>query len=78
MTGSRQQASFVDGVIRIEGKMLHPPIPHWDRPGRASGAGRTNGAKLCKRLIYIRACQEHFSPSAGGAGLVRGIQPLSP
>src|SRR6266496_4011973 len=29
-------------------------------------------------LIYIRGCQEHFSPSAGGAGLVRGLQPLSP
>ena len=29
-------------------------------------------------LIYIRGCQEHFSPSAGGAGLVRDIQPLSP
>ena len=28
--------------------------------------------------IYIRGCQEHFSPSAGGAGLVRDIQPLSP
>jgi hypothetical protein len=32
----------------------------------------------CKRLIYIRACQEHFSPSAGGADLFRDIQPLSP
>jgi len=31
----------------------------------------------CKRLFYIRGCQEHFSPSAGGADLVRGIQPLS-
>ena len=29
-------------------------------------------------LVYIRGCQEHFSPSAGGAGLVRDIQPLSP
>ncbi len=29
-------------------------------------------------LIYIRGCQEHFSPSAGGADLVRDIQPLSP
>ncbi len=27
-------------------------------------------------LFYIRGCQEHFSPSAGGAGLVRDIQPL--
>src|ERR1022692_2029305 len=25
--------------------------------------------------VYIRGCQEHFSPSAGGAGLVRDIQP---
>jgi hypothetical protein len=32
----------------------------------------------CNRLIYIRACQEHFSPSAGGAGLFRDIQSLSP
>jgi len=32
----------------------------------------------CNVLIYIRGCQEHFSPSAGGAGLVRGLQPLSP
>jgi len=29
-------------------------------------------------LIYKRGCQEHFSPSAGGASLVRDIQPLSP
>jgi hypothetical protein len=29
-------------------------------------------------LIYKRGCQEHFSPSAGGAGLIRDIQPLSP
>ena len=28
--------------------------------------------------IYKRICQEHFSPFAGNAGLVRGIQPLSP
>src|SRR5216683_8059818 len=32
----------------------------------------------CKRLIYKRECQEHFSPSAGCAGLFRDIQPLSP
>src|ERR1039457_1745269 len=31
----------------------------------------------CNGLVYIRGCQEHFSPSAGGAGLVRDIQPLS-
>ena len=30
------------------------------------------------RLIYKRGCQEHFSPSAGCAGLFRDIQPLSP
>jgi hypothetical protein len=29
-------------------------------------------------LIYKRECQEHFSPSAGCAGLFRDIQPLSP
>src|SRR6266567_4549172 len=29
-------------------------------------------------LVYIRECQEHFSPSAGCAGLFRDIQPLSP
>src|SRR6266567_5603290 len=28
-----------------------------------------------KRLIYKRGCQEHFSPSAGCAGLFRDIQP---
>jgi hypothetical protein len=28
--------------------------------------------------IDKRGCQEHFSPSAGGAGLIRDIQPLSP
>jgi hypothetical protein len=28
--------------------------------------------------IYKRECQEHFSPSAGGASLVRDFQPLSP
>ena len=32
----------------------------------------------CNGLVYIRGCQEHFSPSAGGAGLVRDFQPLSP
>ncbi len=26
-------------------------------------------------LVYIRECQEHFSPFAGGASLVRDIQP---
>ncbi len=30
----------------------------------------------CYRLIYKRACQGHFSPCAGCAGLVRDIQPL--
>jgi hypothetical protein len=29
-------------------------------------------------LIYKRICQEHFSPSAGGADFFRDIQPLSP
>jgi hypothetical protein len=29
-------------------------------------------------VIYKRICQEHFSPFAGNAGLVRDIQPLSP
>ena len=28
-------------------------------------------------VIYKRECQEHFSPSAGGASLVRDFQPLS-
>jgi hypothetical protein len=28
-------------------------------------------------LVYISRCQEHFSPSAGGASLVRDIQPLT-
>jgi hypothetical protein len=32
----------------------------------------------CNGLIYKRGCQEHFSPSAGGAGLVCDIQRLSP
>jgi hypothetical protein len=27
-------------------------------------------------LVDKRGCQEHFSPSAGGAGLVRDIQTL--
>src|SRR6266851_10404871 len=34
--------------------------------------------KTCYRLLYKRGCQEHFSPSAGCAGLFRDIQPLSP
>jgi hypothetical protein len=48
--------------------MEFPPQSH---PG-------CRGAVLswCKRQIYIRACQEHFSPSAGGAVLIRDIQPL--
>ena len=29
----------------------------------------------CNRLIYKRACQEHFSPCVGCAGLVRDIKP---
>jgi len=29
----------------------------------------------CNGLIYKRGCQEHFSPSAGGASLVCDIQP---
>src|SRR6266496_6851324 len=28
--------------------------------------------------IYKRGCQEHFSPYAGGADLLRDVQPLSP
>ena len=32
----------------------------------------------CYGLVYIRGCQEHFSPSTGGAGMIRAIQPLSP
>jgi hypothetical protein len=28
------------------------------------------------RLFYKRGCQEHFSPSTGGAIMVRGIQSL--
>jgi len=43
----------------------------------SSASCRFNPAH-CNRLIYIRGCQEHFSPSAGGAGLFRDIQPLSP
>ena len=34
--------------------------------------------RVCYGLIYIRGCQGHFSPSTGGADLVRDIQPLSP
>ena len=30
------------------------------------------------RLFYKRGCQEHFSPYAGGADFLRGIQSLSP
>ncbi len=33
------------------------------------------GFNECNGLIYIRGCQEHFSPSAGGAGFVRDLQP---
>ena len=33
--------------------------------------------RLRHGLFYKRGCQEHFSPSAGGASSVRGIQPLS-
>src|SRR5579864_8058822 len=32
----------------------------------------------CQPWIYKRGCQEHCSPTAGCAGLFRGIQPLSP
>jgi hypothetical protein len=32
----------------------------------------------CIRLFYKRGCQEHFSPYAGGADFLRGIQSLSP
>jgi hypothetical protein len=39
---------------------------------------REGFSRECKRLIYKRICQEHFSPFAGNAGLVRDIQPLSP
>src|SRR6266699_2111261 len=30
----------------------------------------------CNALFYKRGCQEHSSPSAGGAVMVRGIQSL--
>jgi hypothetical protein len=36
---------------------------------------RSRHLTWCKRLIYKRGCQQHFSPSAGGASLVRDIQP---
>jgi hypothetical protein len=38
---------------------------------RGEGAGGE-----CNRLIYIRGCQEHSSPFAGGAVFVRDIQSL--
>jgi hypothetical protein len=40
----------------------------------ADGWASLTGSE-CNALVYIRGCQEHFSPSAGGAGLVRDIQP---
>jgi hypothetical protein len=55
-------------------------IPRNRHKARLEGPARKSlfQVKECKRLIYKRACQEHFSASAGGAGLVRDIQPLSP
>jgi hypothetical protein len=32
--------------------------------------------KTCYGLFYKRGCQEHCSPSAGSAAMVRGIQSL--
>ena len=49
-----------------------PPIP------RTTGENRQitrRPVNLRYGLIYKRGCQEHFSPSAGGAGLIRDIQP---
>ena len=47
-----------------EKSLLHLPSP--------AGGFERNG------LIYKRECQEHFSPSAGCAGLFRDIQAFSP
>src|SRR6266849_264215 len=41
-------------------------------------AFRSSRPKLCNSVFGERGCQEHFSPSAGCAGLFRDIQPLSP
>src|ERR1039458_2668190 len=37
-------------------------------PSQESKSARLEIFSGCKRLVYIRGCQEHFSPSAGGAG----------
>src|ERR1700675_3628592 len=55
-----------------EKSRLHSQPP-WEVP-----VGGFGGGSWFKRLIYKRGCQEHFSPSAGCAGLFRDIQPLSP
>jgi len=38
---------------------------------------RPDGACLCNRLIYKRACQGHFSPSTGRGKCIRDFQPHS-
>jgi hypothetical protein len=50
--------------------------PHVGEPTESLGILGWGRDFECNGLIYIRGCQEHFSPSAGGAGLVRDIQPL--
>src|SRR5579864_3632541 len=44
---------------------------------RALGCSISTAASFLV-AIYKRGCQEHCSPTAGCAGLFRGIQPLSP
>jgi hypothetical protein len=54
-------------------------LTHWSRKGRVLWEPTlplTSRRYSATRTVYKRACQEHFSPSAGGAGLVRDIQPL--
>ena len=68
------------GIYATRAKCYTPfpecPLDHLGLRGAARGCG--GGGFECNGLFYIRGCQEHCSPSAGGASLVRDIQPLSP
>src|SRR6266699_3069659 len=50
----------------------------WSILGEKCDYAQLPAVKTCKRLFYKRGCQEHFSPYAGGADFLRGIQSLPP
>src|SRR6266852_3360382 len=68
-------------VRRPRGWRLYPSLPNrrqlspWDYFRIVQDPATLGSERYC--LFYKRGCQEHFSPSTGGADMVRDVQPVS-